>query len=164
MRHSGEVPAARSPSAERRQADAARAEVARLATRVEHLEHALADRAEVETTHAEHIAQLEAENRTAAARATRFEQRVRELENELARKHESEAVLELLADGQITEKERLRTQSEEIQALQLAVECARAENVALQERLADERAHKERLLEEVARIQLLLDGLKKRAR
>jgi chromosome segregation ATPase len=134
---------------------------------------------------ARRIAELEEENRAASLRVAELEgarfaldrqlqthgeearlakARVRELEEELARKHESEAMLELLAEGQITDKERTRAQTEEIQALRLAVDCAKAENVALQERLGSERAHKERLLEEVERAQALLDDLKRLAR
>ena len=160
--------------------------------RVNQLEAALADRVEVELKHAERVAELEEENRAAARRvvelegerhvlaaraagleddaragllrAARAEQRVNELQQELARKHESEAYLELLADGQMTERDRVRGQDEEIQALRLAVDCAHAENRTLQERLANERAHKERLLDEVARVQALLDDLKRLAR
>jgi chromosome segregation ATPase len=179
LRNSGRIPTVRARESHER-LEAARGEQVETerAAAADDMTRKIADLEEENRAAARRVAELESERdtlerrsealldeaRAAIARATRADQRVSELEKELARKQESEALLELLAEGQITEKERLRGQTEEIQALRLAVDCARAENLALQARLGNERAHKERLLDEVARVQTLLDDLKRLAR
>jgi hypothetical protein len=122
-------------------------------------ERRIAELSEERHTLAERIGELEIE---ATHRTARFEQRVAELEAELARRSESEAMLELMAGGQATESDRVRRKSEEIQALHLAIDCAHAENLVLMDRLARERAEKEGLHEDLARLQSVVDELRRR--
>ena len=120
------------------------AEVASLGVRVLQLEEALTERTRAEealretsNAQARHITALE-------HHALLHEQTIIDLERRLAAKDVREADLERLVSGTITEKELLRSKVEEIEALHLAVDCARAENRALQARLTAERAKNSR--------------------
>ncbi len=137
---SGPVPVLRGtrPSDIERLAVASR-EAVMLAERVKQLEGLVADRGRMEATlrntaslQAERIAVLEREARASALRVV-------ELENQIASRG-ADQELDRLLEATASEPSRLRSQAEEIEALRLAVECARAENAVLRERLAEERA------------------------